>query len=234
MQDLHAAVGDQRLLGFVDPDAVRRAQARGRKSGALQILDVAGAARQPSHDFDFITRLRGVRVHEHVMLRGERGDRFEQLAGAGDREARRERDTQPAARGAMPPPVQGEAFIHRWLQALVEALWCLAGRVHHAFPDRRPRPHAASSSSTASVSCTVSIVSTVVVPERSSSAAASWVAARSVAAVWAASSGQTRSRSQSSSGRSSANAKERLAQMDVRLHEPRQDVGAADVDHVIR
>ena len=66
------------------------------------------------------------------------------------------------------------------------------------------RPLAAISSKTTSVSCTVSIVSTVVVPLDSSSAAASRAAARSVLAVCAASIGQTRVRSQAINGRSSA------------------------------
>ena len=65
-------------------------------------------------------------------------------------------------------------------------------------------PISASVSNTTSVSCTVSIVSTVVVPDSSSSAAASRADARSVAGVCAASIGQTRRRSHSSSGMSSA------------------------------
>ncbi len=65
-------------------------------------------------------------------------------------------------------------------------------------------PISASVSNTTSVSCTVSIVSAVVVPESSSSAAASRAEARSVAGVCAASIGQTRRRSHSSSGMSSA------------------------------
>ena len=65
-------------------------------------------------------------------------------------------------------------------------------------------PISASVSNTTSVSCTVSIVSTVVVPESSSSAAASRAAARSVDGVCAASIGQIRRRSHSSSGMSSA------------------------------
>ena len=65
-------------------------------------------------------------------------------------------------------------------------------------------PVSASASNTTSVSCTVSIVRTQVVPVRSSSAAASRAEARSVAGVCAASIGHTRRRSQSSSGMSSA------------------------------
>ena len=65
-------------------------------------------------------------------------------------------------------------------------------------------PLSATASNTASVSCTVSIVNTAVVPLDSSSSAASRAAARSDAGVCAASIGQTRLRSQSISGRSSA------------------------------
>jgi hypothetical protein len=54
------------------------------------------------------------------------------------------------------------------------------------------------------VSCTVSIVRTVVVPLDRSSVVASRAAARSVSAVCAASIGHTRVRSQSISARSSA------------------------------
>jgi hypothetical protein len=71
-------------------------------------------------------------------------------------------------------------------------------------------PVSASVSSTASVSCTVSIVNAVVVPESKSSADASRVAARSVAGLCAASSGQIRRRSQSRSGMSSANDRNRV------------------------
>jgi hypothetical protein len=65
-------------------------------------------------------------------------------------------------------------------------------------------PEAAIVSQTTSVSCTVSIVSTVVVPVRSSSAAARRAEAASEVAVWAASIGHTRRFSQSSRRKSSA------------------------------
>ena len=65
-------------------------------------------------------------------------------------------------------------------------------------------PLAATASNTASVSCTVSIVSTAVVPLESSSVVASCAAARSVAGVCAASIGQMRVRSHCISGMSSA------------------------------
>ena len=65
-------------------------------------------------------------------------------------------------------------------------------------------PASAAASNTTSVSCTVSIVSTVVVPQASSSAMPIRAAARSVEGVCAASIGQMRVRSQSISVRSSA------------------------------
>jgi hypothetical protein len=65
-------------------------------------------------------------------------------------------------------------------------------------------PLSATASNTASVSCTVSIVNTEVVPLQRSSVAASRAAARRLWRVWAASIGQTRRRNQSISGRSSA------------------------------
>ena len=66
-------------------------------------------------------------------------------------------------------------------------------------------PLSATLSNTTSVSWTVSIVSTAVVPLASSSVVARRVAARSVAGECAASIGHTRVRSHSISGRSSAN-----------------------------
>jgi hypothetical protein len=71
-------------------------------------------------------------------------------------------------------------------------------------PTTARRPIWSSASKTTSVSCTVSMVNADVVPLRSSSAAASRVEARSVCGVCAASIGQTRRRSHSSSGMSSA------------------------------
>ena len=66
------------------------------------------------------------------------------------------------------------------------------------------RPLVCTSSNTTSVSCTVSIVNTAVVPLVRSSVAPSRAAARRVPGVCAASIGHTRVRSQSISGRSSA------------------------------
>ena len=73
-------------------------------------------------------------------------------------------------------------------------------------------PLAATVSNTTSVSCTVSIVNTVVVPLDSNSVVARRVAARRVSGRCAASMGQTRVRSQSISGRSSANPRNRVWQ----------------------
>ena len=72
------------------------------------------------------------------------------------------------------------------------------------------RPERAISSKTTSVSCTVSIVRIDVVPPRSSSQAARRADARSEASVCAASSGQTRVRSQSIRLRSSASPRNRV------------------------
>ena len=66
------------------------------------------------------------------------------------------------------------------------------------------KPLAATASNTTSVSCTVSIVSTDVVPLHRSSVVARRAAARSESGVCAASIGQTRVRSQSINERSSA------------------------------
>ena len=77
-----------------------------------------------------------------------------------------------------------------------------ASIMHLPTTARMPVP--ASVSNTTSVSCTVSIVSAVVVPESSNSLAASRAEARSVAGLWAASIGHTRFVSHSSSGMSSA------------------------------
>ena len=71
-------------------------------------------------------------------------------------------------------------------------------------PTTARMPVSASVSNTTSVSWTVSMVSTVVVPDRSNSAAASRVAACNVDGVCAASMGQTQRFNQSSSGMSSA------------------------------
>ncbi len=95
-------------------------------------------------------------------------------------------------------------------------------------------PLSATASNTTSVSCTVSIVSTAVVPLASSSVVASRAAARSDSGECAASIGHTRCRSQSISGKIvRVAAKERLTEVDVRLDETGEDVPAARVDDAI-
>ena len=92
-------------------------------------------------------------------------------------------------------------------------------------------PISASVSKTTSVSCTVSIVRAVVVPESSSSAAASRVAARSV-------DGRVRRFHRPDPAPQPLEqrhvvgvaAEERLAEVDVRLDEAGKEVGAAGVD----
>ena len=183
-------------------------------------------------------RFRCVGVHEDVLLAGQRRDRLEQLARARHGESRREGRAQPAVGGAVPAPLQRQRSRRSTPASARAGVAARASSLPSPSCTCRPSPScplAASVSNTTSVSCTVSIVSAVVVPERSSSAAASRVAARSVDGVCAASSGQTRRRSQSSSGMSSAKrSEERLAQMDVRLHEAREEVAAARVDDAVR
>ena len=71
-------------------------------------------------------------------------------------------------------------------------------------PTTARRPMGSSAANTASVSCTVSMVSTVVVPLINNSDAACRAAAASDAGVWAASMGHTRVFSHASNARSSA------------------------------
>ncbi len=95
-------------------------------------------------------------------------------------------------------------------------------------------PLSATASNTTSVSCTVSIVSTDVVPLHSSSVVASRAAARSDSGVCAASIGHTRDRSQSISAQIvGVTAEERLTQMHVRLDQAGQHVAAARLDDPI-
>ena len=85
-------------------------------------------------------------------------------------------------------------------------------------------PVSAAVSNSASVWCTVPMSRMAVVPPSSSSAMPSRADARSESGSWAASSGQMRSRSQASSGLSSARpAEQRLAQVQVRLHQAGHD-----------
>ena len=172
-----------------------------------QVLEVACAAREASHDLDLVLRFRRVRVDEHVVARAESAatasssSREQETANRGANAARSRPLAAPSQRRC-----KRDALVDRLTRSLAQArrhVVVVAESIMH-FPTVARMPLAASVSNTTSVSCTVSIVSTVVVPERSSSAAARRVAARSVAGVCAASSGQTRRRSQSSSGKSSA------------------------------
>ena len=95
-------------------------------------------------------------------------------------------------------------------------------------------PLSATASNTTSVSCTVSIVSTAVVPLARSSVVASRAAARSVA-------GRVRGFHRPHAGAQPVHqrqivgvaAEQRLAEVDVRLDEPRQHVAAARVDDAV-
>ena len=195
------------LFGFGHPDAVRRTQPRRCEAGVREILEVRQPARQLPHDFDFVPILRRVRMDERVFALRQCRDRLEQITRARHGEPRRERRAQPAARlrRAIAPSARGSR------RSTSARLSCSRPRnLRRPSPSctcrRSPRrPVSASVSKTTSVSCTVSIVSTVVVPVRSSSAAASRADARSVVGVCAASIGHTRRRSHSSSGMSSAN-----------------------------
>ena len=158
--------------------------------------------------------------------------RLEQLARARDGEARRERGAQPAVGRAVPALLEREALVDRARRLLAQP------RRHLAQPRpscicRRSRacPISASASNTTSVSCTVSIVRTVVVPESSSSAAAS-------RGGGAQRRGRVRrfqrpdARPQPLEQRHVVGeaAKQRLAEMDVRLDEAGKQVARRRVD----
>ena len=202
---LDVVIGQQLLIAIVDPHAMRRAQMRRREVNARQVLDVGARAGVLLDDRDLLARLRRVRVHQRVMLSRQAGDRFEQLARAGDREARRERGVQPAVRRAVPARADRDALVDRSCRVSSCRRFgtCASKSIMH-LPIVARRPLSATASNTTSVSCTVSIVSTAVVPLHSSSVVASRAAARSDSGVCAASIGQTRVRSQSISARSSA------------------------------
>ena len=98
VQHLDAALGHQRLLGVVDPHAVRGAQMRRGQADLGEVLDVAAGptarGRAPPRRGS-PTRGCG---RGCPTPRDSAATRFEQLARARDREARRERRAQPAVR----------------------------------------------------------------------------------------------------------------------------------------
>ena len=104
---------------------------------ARQVFDVRARARGLLDNRDFLARLRGVRMHERVMLLRQARDRLEQIARARDGKSRRERRVQTAVGGAVPAFVDRDAFVDRMPRLLPQALRRLRVEVHHAFADRR-------------------------------------------------------------------------------------------------
>ena len=156
--------------------------------------------------------------------RDRRGHRFEQLARARHGKPRRERGAQPAvgARRASAGESPGSRRSTRCGRLLQPRRHRRRPTSIMHLPIVARMPLSATASNTASVSCTVSIVSTVVVPLESSSVVASRAAARSDAGVCAASIGQMRVRSQSISAQIvGVAAEQRLAEMNVGLDEAR-------------
>ena len=172
VEHLDAALGHHRLLGVVDPHAVRRAQPRrGEPELAPGRPCCPGrSARRTSATSSRFSR--GVGVDEHA--RGRATPRRPPRA------ASREHDTakrgasamrMPPVRLAVPAPVQARlSSMPGAPRSRAAAAGASRAVVHQALADRRADARCgASASSTTSVSCTVSIVSTVVVPVRSSS-----------------------------------------------------------------
>ena len=122
-----------------------------------------------------------------------------ETAKRGAKAARRRPLARPCHRLAMATLSSSDAFVCSIRRAGAAS----SASIMH-FPTTARSPVDSRASKTASVSCTVSIVSTVVVPLISSSEAACRAAAASDAGVCAASIGHTRVFSQSSSARSSA------------------------------
>ena len=198
-------VGQCRLLGFIDPHAVRQAQPRRRQA---ELGEVARCSPAP-------VRARRARPRRDSPRHGcARAGRARARAPPPLRAARASTTRRSGARTRRAAAVRAGHASGAWSARLssIERATCSSsrrdGRVASAsimhLPTTARRPIGSSASKTASVSCTVSIVSTVVVPPSSSSAAASRADAASDAGVCAASIGQMRRFSQSSSARSSA------------------------------
>ena len=208
-------------------------QSRGEASPVRARYSTLATPGAGPHQRDLVLLLGGVGVDEQPGLAGEAGRALEQRrASTTPRSAARSPPTA-GRRRAVPAPGQRRRVVEARVRPARGAAPARrsAASIRH-LPTTARRPVGASASKTASVSCTVSIVSTVVVPPSSSSAAARradarqrrWRRARPRAA-------RPASRSQASSGRSSAQpAEQRLAQVHVGLHEAGQDQRAADVD----
>ena len=233
VQHLDVALGQQRLLGVGHPDAVRRAQVRRGQAGVGEVLEVAEAARQPADDLDLVAILGRVRVND-ACVRCARDAPPLRAARASTTPRSAARTPRAAGRRPRRPSASCSARL-----SSIDARVLSCSRARHLrrsasimhLPTIARRPVSASASNTTSVSCTVSIVSTVVVPESSSSAAASRAG------------GAQRRRRVRRFHRPDAAlqpveqrhvvgvaAEQRLAEMDVRLDEAGQQVGAARVD----
>ena len=202
---LHVALGEQRLLLFVDPDAVGRAEVRCRQVQCVEIRDVREASGQLADDGDFLARLGGVRVHERRPARHETAATASSRSRVHDTANRgpvrpgagraRRRASVCAARGsrrARPACAPSGATVRRRPRPSCTCRSWRAGRSRRR--PRTPRRCRAPSPSSAPRWCR----------SASNSVVASRAAARSVAGVWAASIGQMRVRSHCMSGMSSA------------------------------
>ena len=152
-----------------DPDTMRGAEVRRREPGVGQIFEVGQAARQAPDDFDLVAVLRRMGVDDHAD-RASRGRR--PLRAARASRTRRSAGRTPRAAGRWPrrPSACAARRSRRSTSAspLLQPRRAPAGRSPSCTCRRRRAGRiSASVSKTTSVSCTVSIVSAVVVPVRS-------------------------------------------------------------------
>ena len=120
MEDLHVALGEKLLLALGDPYAMRGAQPRGREAGVGEVFKVREASRQAADDFHFLARLRRMGMDQRVFTGRQRGHRFEQIARAGHREARRKRGPQAPIGATVPSLFERKAFIDRSRRVLLK------------------------------------------------------------------------------------------------------------------
>ena len=237
MQNLDAALSDERLLRIRHPDAMCGAEPIACEAGVSQVLEVGAPAREASHHLDLVLRFGGVRVDEHALLAGERRDRLEQFARARHRESWRVGRPQPAVGGAVPSTPQCRALVDRLTRSLTQAHRhvVVVCRVHHALPDGRP--HA---------TCLERLEYDVRVVHRLHRQRRRGAGEEQLGCGEACR-GTERRRRVRGLERPHAppqpveerkivgeGSKERLAQVDVRLHESRKYVAAARIDDVVR
>ncbi len=174
VQHLDAVLGQQRLLGLVDPHAVRRAQTAATRARTLARYSRLFIPPVSCLTMAISSRDSDAWVCTSMPCSPESDrHRFEQRARARHGEARRERGAEPSVR-ARRSSADGSRGFRRSTPAVrsCRRAGTAASRVHHALADRRRADRSRrAASNTTSVSCTVSIVSTVVVPAR---AAARW------------------------------------------------------------